>query len=88
MPTYTVRPGVFARALDQETVILDSESGTYFRLNSTGAVIWDRLASAAPVAEVVSHLARTCEVPPEEVQADVAELIDVLVDRGLLQVGS
>jgi hypothetical protein len=73
-----------ARRLEDETIILDTVSGSFFRLNSTGSLIWSLLATASAVDDVVAQLAAMCGVGTETVEQDVQELMGALEERGLI----
>jgi hypothetical protein len=83
---YVTRPGVMARELEDETVILDTVSGAYFRLNETGSLVWSRLATAASAEALAEHLVAVCGISREVAHRDVAELLDDLRSRGLISV--
>lgn len=86
MVRYVPRPGVMARELGDETVILDTVSGTYFRLNDTGTRLWSRLTSPVSAEMLADHLAGVYGVSRDVVLADVVELLDELHECGLVAV--
>lgn len=87
MATYAACPGVMSRALGQDTVLLDTVSGTYFRLNETGSLVWARLASASSADELADELVKASEADVDIARRDVAELLEALQSRGLITVG-
>lgn len=66
-------------------VLMDPDNESYFQLNATGAVVWELADSKSTVADMVREICAEYEVDPKTAQADVIELIDVLLERGLLQ---
>lgn len=80
-----VRPDVMSRQLEDETVLLDLASGTYFGLNDAGAEIWSLLRAEATVAEMRARLLETFEVAPETVTRDLEALLTTLQQRGLIE---
>jgi len=78
--------GVIFRALDEGGVLLHARDEVYFGLNEVGARVWDLLPPrSATMDELVSALlADYPEVPPETIRGDVQELLDDLVEHGLL----
>jgi Coenzyme PQQ synthesis protein D (PqqD) len=84
--TYVIAPKVLGRELDGEMVLLDSDGGTYFSLNETGAAIWRELARGSAEEEVCRSVAEEFpDVSEQRVASDVRELIGQLLDAGLIQ---
>lgn len=53
----TNSPTVVHLAIDNEVVILNVVSGTYYSLEQTGADIWGLIEQGARVGDVTAHLA-------------------------------
>lgn len=78
---------VLSRELDDETVLLDLASGTYFGLNEVGASIWALLKEEASVAEMREAVVRSYEgVTVETATKDLEHLLGDLERRGLIEV--
>ena len=73
------------REVDGEVIALGLESSTYFGTNSSGAVLWRRLAEGTTRAELVSELMTTFELGQGRAETDVDAFLDDLTSRGLLQ---
>ena len=82
--TYQVPDYVHARTAHDEIVILDARSNQYLGLNETGAVVWSVVAGGGSAADAVEELLARFEVTREAAEADVAALLDRLLDLGLL----
>lgn len=81
-----LRPDTVAwREVDGEVIALGLESSTYFGTNSSGSLLWKRLAEGTTRAELVDELVATFELEPERAQADVDAFVADLRTRGLLQ---
>jgi len=80
----TATPGVLAQELDGETILLDSTSGTYFRLNSSGTRVWEALAAGRSSEEAVTAIVEESGADPAAVRADVTALLETLEARGLV----
>lgn len=80
-------PDVVQCELEEGGVLLDLRTGAYFGVNETGAVVWDLLAGATSVDDIVAGLARRVDddVPPAAGEA-VRSFVDALADRGLVVV--
>jgi hypothetical protein len=75
---------VFER-VDGELVLLELETGSYYGLNEVGALIFQALEQKAELAQVIDELALRYEVPPDRIEADCANLIDGLLQAGLVR---
>ncbi len=78
------KPNVLVRDLGGEAVLLDLDSGRYFGLNATGVRILELVDGDRSVAEMGRHLTREFTAPPDEIAADLHELLAALVGEGLL----
>jgi len=73
------------RELDGEIVALDSGNSVYLSTNSSGTLVWHRLAAGTTRDQLVSELAATFEIPAEQAAADVDSFVDALRTQGLLE---
>jgi hypothetical protein len=64
-------------------VILDFESNSIVRLNSTGGFIWERLKAGSSLQEIVLVLARETKAEIEDVERDVREFLEDLKSKHL-----
>jgi hypothetical protein len=81
-------PDVIYRDLDGEAVLLDLASGRYFGLNAVATRVWVQLHEGTAVDTVIAAIAEEFDGDPDEIARDVAALLEELVSRGLLVVGS
>ena len=82
-----------ARALHQElegaVVILDGESGKYFRLDAVGSQLWRFLCVENLSPETtLTRLQALYAAPPEVLQRDVIAFLERLQAAGLIEVES
>lgn len=80
----TAAPGVLAQELDGETILLDSTSGTYFRLNETGTTVWEFVATGRSIDEAVDAIVERSGADASTVRADVDALLLTLETKGLV----
>jgi coenzyme PQQ biosynthesis protein PqqD len=84
----STRPKRVDRVLVQRTadsmVLLDPESGHYYRLDEVGARIWELCDGSRQVAEVVSAIHEEYEAPINTIEADVLELLGDLAREKLV----
>lgn len=82
--TIHVKQDVVARAVGDEMVLLDLESGIYYTLNSVGATIWRSFEDALSVAQVIDRIVAEYDVDRSTATHDVGQLISDLVQMSLL----
>jgi hypothetical protein len=78
---------VMARAVGDETVILDLASGTYFGLDAVGARIWQLMSEGKSLAETCDVMLDEYDVTREALERDVLDLATKLVEQKLLTLG-
>ena len=72
--------------IDDQSVMMDIEQGSYFGLNKTGTRIWALLAEPMVIGELCDRLTEEFEVPREQCERQLVDFLGSLLDRGLLQV--
>jgi hypothetical protein len=77
---------VVYRSFPSETVVLNLESGKYHGLNSTAGKMLEEMERAASVGEAAATAAAAFECPQEQIEADMRELCQALLERGLLEI--
>ena len=70
--------------LQDESVILDVESGTYYGLNDVGASIWAMIQKPTPVSTIQTAILAEYDVTPEVCNQDVLTLLNHLIEIGLV----
>jgi hypothetical protein len=89
MATFTNRAHVpkhvLVRVLDRESVLLNLETERYFGLDETGTRMWQVATAAANLEAAYQGLLEEFDVAPELLQNNLSELLDKLVEHGLLE---
>lgn len=78
---------VLARGVGDETVILDLASGAYFGLDAVGARMWQLMNEEKSVAQVCTAIEAEYEVTRDQVERDLAKLLEDLASHGLVTLG-
>ena len=88
-PTIRADPQVIHRRLGSGSVLLHSGSGQYHELNELATFIWETIENEPITPEELATAARL-QFPdaPNELEEDVAEFIESLRARGLLEIHS
>lgn len=84
MSQYARREGEMSVELGGETVLVDTLSGQYFRLNTTGTLIWTLLDRASSIDELAQQVHAHPEVDADVLRADLAELLASLEEQQLV----
>ena len=80
----TVPPHVVSRVVDDETVLLNLESGLYFGVDDVGQRIWQLVGENRSLRDVVEAIVGEYDVSEDQAENDVLAFAETLVDRGLL----
>ncbi len=78
---------VLCKELGDEAILLDLETETYFGLNAAGRRLWNLVTTAPTIRDAFAVMLVEYDVSPDELERDMAALIDELVGRGLLRTG-
>ena len=80
----SIPDNVLFRELEGESVILDLDSEQYFGLDEVGTRMWQLITEADSIGATIDELVAEYDVEAEVLREDLSELIDTLVDKGLL----
>lgn len=72
--------------IDDETIIINMESGSYFSLRATATEIWSHLLNGASPSSLVNELAIACDTDHDNVQSGVEQFLAGILDGGLIEV--
>lgn len=84
----SIPDSVMFRELEGESVILDLGSDSYFGLDQIGTKMWQALTEADSIQAAYDVLLEEYEVEADTLRADLSELLDTLLARGLIEVAS
>lgn len=79
-----IPPHIMTRRVGEDVVVLDLQSGIYFGLDEIGVRVWGLLEKGETVSAAIAAIAEGYDVAQETVRTDVCELVQELLDRGLL----
>lgn len=85
-PTTTIMrsPHILASELDDEVVMMDVESGSYFSMPGPSGRIWHLLETEQTVQSISQALVAEYDVSVEKCEADVLPFVNSLFDRDLI----
>ncbi len=79
-----VNESVTHAELDDEVVLLDTRTGTYFSVDGVGTRIWAMLRKGTTEEQIVQRILREYDVEPDDARADATAFLRMLADRGLI----
>ncbi len=81
-----VSDNVVSCDLDTEAAILNLKDGVYYGLDPIGAKIWNLIQKPITLTEVMETILNEYDVNSEQCKNDVLELIEELLENGLVKV--
>ncbi|MEU0668441.1 lasso peptide biosynthesis PqqD family chaperone [Streptomyces lavendulocolor] len=82
--TMNLRPGVVTADTEYGMALLDQSSGEYYTLNPTAALIVRTLLEGTSTEQAVTALTETYDVSAEQVEEDIARILEELRAARLL----
>ena len=79
---------VLVSELDGESVLLKLKSECYFGLDAIGTRIWELLIASDSIQGAYDTVLSEFAVDPDQLKADLTELLDSLVQQGLIELAS
>jgi hypothetical protein len=81
---YVISPEIRVSIDDDGAVLLDATRGLIFRLNRTGATIWEQLSACRPLEAIVEHFWLHYGVPDQTAREDILHFIRELLGQAIL----
>ena len=78
------RTGMTWQKIGDDAVVLDLDASVYLSLNSTGRLLWERLAEPCTEESLADALVEEYGIDASRAGADVAAFIGDMRTRGLL----
>lgn len=72
--------------IEGESVLLNLKSESYFGLDQIGTRMWTLLTTSDSIQAAYERLLGEYDVSADKLRADLSELVDKLLARGLLEV--
>lgn len=82
------RNKVFWRTVEDETVILNIDTGLYYTLAGTGKAIWEMIVDGKGHAEILAKIASRFDVDEKTAARDLDGFIKVLNKEDLIERGA
>lgn len=75
---------VIDRLVDDEMLLIQTNSGNFFSLNAVGTRVWEALEDAVTVEDLVSLITAEYDVDEDRAQSDIMRLLDQLIEERLV----
>jgi len=82
----TIGDQVFAEQVDNETVLLELDSGRYFGLDPVGSRLWQLLVELGSTEAVAQAAHREYDISLEQLTQDIDALVGALAEHKLVVV--
>ena len=79
-------PEAAYQAVEEEAILINLNTGSYYSLNDVGTMFWDLLDGQRTITDCARLIASEYEVELDVVEADLLELTSDLVNEGLIVV--
>ncbi|MBI1293544.1 PqqD family peptide modification chaperone [bacterium] len=77
-------PRIVHETIDDETIVIDFDSGTYYSAREVANRIWLWISAGFSVIQITDGIAREYGLAPEQIADVVAEFIASLIDHELI----
>lgn len=74
------------RKFENESLLLNVATGTYFRINEVGSLIWENLDGKNPAEELIHLVVKHFDVTEAVARQDYQKFIDQLIADNLISV--
>lgn len=89
LTTYSVsRPQIIREQFDEEVVIVDLDTGSYYALGGAGGAVWSAIEAGHNQAQIVAQLAASYSGEVAEIEAATLRLLDELQREALIVPGA
>ena len=83
----SISPDVMVREVGGESVVLDLKTERYLGLDEVATTMWQAVTAAESVQAAYEVLAANFDVEGEQLRSDLDNLLQELIQLGLIEVG-
>jgi len=83
----TRNTGLLAAAVQDETVMMDIESGRYYGLDDIGSAIWQRLEAPCRFGTLIDGLVAEYDADRAVIAGDVRKLLSIMAEHKVVVLG-
>ena len=78
-------PQASYEVVEEEAIIINLTTGSYYSLNDTGTMFWNLLDGQRSISECARLIAQDYDVEASVVEPDILELADGFLEEGLIE---
>jgi len=78
-------PGVIFERFEDETVVINLDSGNYYTLDAMAAALWERLNESVALGGLIAETQRDYTGDPAEIERAVREYVGLLLSEQLVR---
>lgn len=78
---------ILSTELDEETILMSIEAGSYFGMEGTARRIWALLVEPHTLEELGTRLSREYQVTPAQCEKEILPFLTQLMKEGLVRAG-
>jgi hypothetical protein len=82
---FKIAPHISWRRVEEESVLLNVDTGEYYSLDPTASSIWERIERGDKTAKIVKDIAKEYGKPETRVEKDAQEFLNDLLSEKLIQ---
>jgi hypothetical protein len=83
---FQIAPQVLRELIDDEVVIINMQSGSYYSLTDTGAVIWEMLEQSCGRSDMLNRLVAQYDADTDTIAQSLEQLLEQLQNENLILV--
>jgi len=72
----------------EDAFLLNTQTNKYFSLEKVGTRLWELLSQGRSLREAYQRLLKEYEVSPAELESDLLELVNHMMENGLVEIVS
>jgi hypothetical protein len=84
MKKFIKNPAIISKTIDQEKIMLNTETCDYFGINEIGSDILELVDGENDLTEIINKLLSIYDVERAVLEADVEEYIKALLERNII----
>lgn len=84
--TYSIPQSTFLQNIDDETLLMNSETKLFFELNQMGKSFWNTLEKHNLLEDVANELLKTFDVSKEQLTTDLLTFTHKLQEQKLINI--
>lgn len=77
-------PDQFSAEVDGDVLMMHTDTGEYFGLNSVASFIWHQVSEPRPIADICRAIQEEFDVDESRCVADTREFLQQMINDGLL----